>query len=176
MPPCRMSRWHSKLRLAHRCSSRQLRAHHLEAHPTVWFVHGEAAARVGVPEDVNGRAFEVPLGRPLQLTTKLAAPPVDLDTPTHFAVRANRAHPSRVTQETPTTWDSLVVIWIRRSHPNSSLELASAFIGTLSPLEPWEYERHRAGPPPEVRPFHAGIDHLEALLQLRYTSHFHVAE
>lgn len=111
---------------------------HLEAHPTVWSVLSEAAARLNVPEDVNLRAFEVPFGRPLQLATKLAAPQVDLDTPTHFALRANRAHPSRVTQETPTTWDSSVVIWIRRSNPNSPLELASAFIGTLSPLEPWD--------------------------------------
>ena len=38
----------------------------------------------------------------------------------------------------PTTWDSQVVVWVRRSDANSTFELATAFIGKLAPLEPWD--------------------------------------
>ena len=111
---------------------------HLKAHPTVWDVLGEAVAQVTLPELDNVCAFEIDLGRPLARATLLPAPPIDLDMPASFAVRVNREHPSRVTEETATTWDSTVVVWVRRSDAAAPFELATAFIGRLGPLEPWD--------------------------------------
>jgi hypothetical protein len=97
----------------------------------------EAAARLSLPEVDRPCPLGVDLRRPLQLASLLPAPTIDLDTPGNFAVRLNRAHPSRVTDETPTVWDSTVVLWVKPSNGNSRVELASAFIGELAPLEPW---------------------------------------
>jgi hypothetical protein len=111
---------------------------HLEAHPTVWRVLREAVARITLPESANVSASEIDLGRPLELATLLPAPALDLDTPASFAVRQNRAHPSRVTEETPTTWESTVVVHVSRATADAPFELATAFIGKLAPLEPWD--------------------------------------
>jgi hypothetical protein len=111
---------------------------HLEAHPSVSSVLDEAVGKLTLPEAENVRAFEVDLHRPLQRATLLPAPTVDLDTPASFAVRVNRAHPSRVTEEEATTWDSTVVMWVHRSDASAPFELATAFIGKLGPLEPWD--------------------------------------
>src|SRR5690242_15079037 len=88
---------------------------HLQAHPTVWPVLAEAVARLTPPAVDQPRAFEIDLQRPLELATLLPTPPIDIDTPVSFAVRINRAHASRVTDETPTVWDSSVVIAVKRS-------------------------------------------------------------
>jgi hypothetical protein len=84
---------------------------HLRAHPSVWSVLGEAVARLSLPEVDGLSAFEVDLQRPLQLATLLPTRPIDVGTSATFAVRVNRAHPSRVTHETPTVWHSTVVLW-----------------------------------------------------------------
>jgi len=110
---------------------------HLQAHPGVWSVLGEAVTRLTLPEVDRLSAFEVDLQRPLQLNTLLPAPTIDLDTSAMFAVRVNRAHPSRVTDETPTLWDSTIVLWVKPRDQSSAVELATAFIGKLAPLEPW---------------------------------------
>jgi len=111
---------------------------HLMAHPTVWPVLGEAVARVALPETENACSVEIDLGRRLQRSTLLPAPILDLHTATSFALRHNRAYPSRVTEEAPTTWDSTVVLRVRRTDASSPFELATAYIGALSPLEPWD--------------------------------------
>jgi len=105
---------------------------HLEAHPTVLGVLTEAVARLTLPEAENVRAVEIELGRPLERATLLPAPSLELDTSASFALRRNRAHPSRVTEETPTTWDSAVVIWVKRANAGAPFELATAFIGKLA--------------------------------------------
>jgi hypothetical protein len=111
---------------------------HLVAHPTVWPVLAEAVARLTLPETENLCAVEIDLGRPLQRASLLPAPSLGLDTLASFALRHNRAHPSRVTEEAPTSWDSTVVIWVKRAAASAPFELATAFIGKLGPLEPWD--------------------------------------
>jgi len=111
----------------------------LKAQPEVLRCLEYAIADVVLPEDGSDLGVEVDMGEPIAKNRLIRVGSVGYDETCDFAFRAGRRKPSRVTIAQPTEDASTVVIWASRNTKGDpkSYVLRTAYIGTLSPREPW---------------------------------------
>ncbi|MDQ7814267.1 MAG: hypothetical protein RDU25_00460 [Patescibacteria group bacterium] len=111
----------------------------LKAQPEVLACLEYAIADVVLPEDGSDLGVEVDMGEPIAKNRLIRVGNVGYDETCDFAFRSGRHKPSRVTMVEPTEDVSTVVIWANRNVKGDpkSYVLRTAYIGTLSPREPW---------------------------------------
>lgn len=111
----------------------------LKAQPEVLRYLEYAIADVALPDDGSNLGVEVDMGEPIAKNRLIRVGSVGYDETCDFAFRSGRRKPSRVTIAQPTEDTSTIVIWASRNTKGDpkSYVLRTAYIGTLSPREPW---------------------------------------
>lgn len=111
---------------------------HLKAHPEVESILEEVLLNVELPQDKSVFGKEIDMGRIVGKsgcvkTQKFSS----LDT-LMFAQRGNRSKPSRVVIDMQGDDTSTVVIWAKYSEEENAYVLCTAYVGRMSPVEPWD--------------------------------------
>lgn len=113
---------------------------HLAAHPEVGAVIEEAVSRIKLPSDRTEIWTEIEMSRIVGVSGCVEARRIRETDLTTFAWRKERKHPSRVAVGAEGRPVSTVVV---RALPTANLWiylLATAYVGTKAPLEPWDPE------------------------------------
>ncbi len=110
----------------------------MQAQPEVLRVLEEAIARIELPRDGSELGVEVEMEEPLAKNRLIQVSPVGYDEMCDFAFRVGRYKPSRVARAEPDEVVSTVVLRaVKNMKADGTYVLRTAYIGTLSPREPW---------------------------------------
>ncbi len=112
---------------------------HLQAHPEVAELLEGALKKITLPKGVPIYLGEIDMGRELGESGAVHTAPVKPDEETTFAFRIGREGPTRVVhQGTQSEIASTVVIVAKPTEDFQEWELLTAYVGKLTPREPWD--------------------------------------
>jgi hypothetical protein len=111
---------------------------HLRAHPNVDLLMPEAIARVQLPRDGAFLSAEVEIGRVVGRSGCVQTSPITQSDRVLFAQRIGRDKPSRVIVGEGEKTTKVVVLAFASREEASTYVLATSWVGSLAPKEPWD--------------------------------------
>jgi hypothetical protein len=111
---------------------------HLRAHPEVEALLPEAIGRVILPRDGSFLSTEVEMGRIVGLSGRVRTPPIGPSDRSLFAQRIRRERPSRVVMGEGEETTKVVILAFPAKESADTYVLATSWVGSLAPKEPWD--------------------------------------